>query len=380
VQRVGVVDGAIGDSARFASLAALFPHVTFESAGPRWPDQADSRLDGMIVTVDASSSSEVEGAVRRLANQGPSHRIIIVLLNADVTTTRRLVREGAADVLPGPVSEPSLASSLERLLVHVAATAEAARPTGEVVAFLKAGGGVGATALATQLACLLTGRVSKLCVADLDLQFGAAGLYLDLPDAATIIDCLGTGGAIGETSFAGLAKHRSGARLLAAPRELTPLEALTPSQIDDLVLALRRDFALTMVDLPSVWTAWTNRLLQLADRIVLVTQLTVPHIHLVKRQLNMLSVQRLDDRPRLIVCNGLSADQQASLSLKAAERALGRAFDLVLPEDRRTMNAAINQGVPLSAIRRGTKLEKALVGLGELVVAGAVTEIGRARR
>jgi hypothetical protein len=63
------------------------------------------------------------------------------------------------------------------------------------------------------------------------------------------------------------------------------------------------------------------------------------------------------------VCNALSSDQQESVSLKAAERSLGRAFDVVLPADVRTMNAAINQGVELSSVRRGTKLEKALVQL-----------------
>ena len=99
--------------------------------------------------------------------------------------------------------------------------------------------------------------------------------------------------------------------MLAAPRQLTPLDALTPqSGIESLVGGLRRDFALTIIDLPSVWTPWTNRALQLADRIVLVTQLSVPHVHLVRRQMNVLSLQKLDDRPLLLVCNALSSEQQ----------------------------------------------------------------------
>ena len=68
-----------------------------------------------------------------------------------------------------------------------------------------------------------------------------------------------------------------------------------------------------------------------------------------------------------MVCNALSSDQQQSVSLKAAERSLGRPFDVVLPSDIRTMNAAINQGVELSAVRRGTKLEKALAQLLAIV-------------
>ncbi len=288
-------------------------------------------------------------------------------------TTRRLIRDGAVDVLTAPVSEPALAISLERLLASSIA-ASSSDKGGEVVAFLKAGGGVGSTALAVQLAAMLAPRVTgRLCIADLDLQFGAVGLYLDMPDAVTITDLLTTGQSLFDSPFAtALPAHRSHAQVLAAPRELAPLEALTATNVDSLVEGLRRDFALTLLELPSVWTAWTNEALKLADRIVLVTQLSVPHVNFLKRQLRVLAAQGLDTKPLILVCNSLSSDQQATLSLKAAERAIGRNFDAVLPEDRRTMTAAINQGVELSAVRRGTKLEKAIAELGAKVAAGAM--------
>jgi pilus assembly protein CpaE len=108
-----------------------------------------------------------------------------------------------------------------------------------------------------------------------------------------------------------------------------------------------------------------------ADRIMLITHLTVPHIQLVKRQLRVLATQRLDDKPLVLVCNGLSPDQTASVSLKSAERALGRTFDVVIPEDRRTMIAALNQGVEIAAVRRGTKLEKAIAQLADKIAVQA---------
>jgi pilus assembly protein CpaE len=280
-------------------------------------------------------------------------------------TTRRLMREGAADVLPAPVNEPALAISLERLFGADGPDRSGARKSGEVVVFLKAGGGVGATALATQLAATLAPKMTgRLAIADLDVQFGAVALYLDMPQAVSITDFMGPGASLENAAFGEtLTRHRSNAQVLAAPRDLTPLEAMSPTQIDGLISGLRQDFALSLIDLPAVWTAWTNRVLSLADRIVLVTSLSVPHVNLVKRQIRVLATQGLESTPLLLVCNGLSPDQQSTLSLKAAERAIGRAFDAVLPEDRKVMNAAINQGVELAAIRRGTKLEKAI---GEL--------------
>jgi pilus assembly protein CpaE len=168
--------------------------------------------------------------------------------------------------------------------------------------------------------------------------------------------------------------------VIAGPRQLTPMEALAPPQVEALVTALKRDFGLTFLDMPAVWTAWTNRALQMVDRIVIVTHLSVPHLQMVDRQLQVLKAQGLDSRPLTLVINGLTSEQTASLSVKAAERALGREFSVTIPEDRRVMTAAINQGVEISAIRRGTKLEKALGELAQMLVPAGVEKSERKRR
>jgi pilus assembly protein CpaE len=374
---VGVVEGAVPGPGRLASLAALFPHVTFEALPPTEAMEAPARIDILLVGVSATSAADVETAIQRLRARRHDLQIVIALQDADVTTTRRLLREGAADVLPAPISEPSLAACLERLLTTAERQTGKGR-TGEIVAVLKAGGGVGATSLAVQLAAMMSNGGDGVCLADLDLQFGCASVYMDLPEAITIADCLGSG-SLAETPFlTALAKHRSGARLLASPREMVPLETLGPPQATALLAGLRRDFRLTLVELPPVWTAWTNEILHHCDRIMLVTHLSVPHVQLVKRQMRVLASQGLDGKPLMLVCNAPSAEQTATVSIKAAERALGRAFDVVIPEDRRTMMAATNQGVEVGAVRRGTKLEKAIAELASKM--SQTASIGEGKR
>jgi len=370
IPRIGVVDGALGEMDLKATLASLFPHVAVESAGSTWPERFPARFDILVVAVESNSFADMDDAVRRLKATPTGTRVLVVLRNADVINTRRLVREGAADVLPAPASEPAFALSLERLLTQGSDHA-ASRKSGQIVALLKAGGGVGATALGVQVATLLSTRAgdqARICFADLDPQFGIAALYLDIREPMTIADCLAAGPALADTNLAqALVKHKTGLSLLAAPREIMELEALTIPLMDVLMNSLKRDFALSILDLPSAWTTWTNHALRFADRIVLVTQLSIPHVHLVRRQLAVLALQELNDRQLILVCNAPSSEQQASISIKAAEKAIGRAFDIVIPEDRSVMNAAINQGVELSAIKRGTKLEKAVGLLADAV-------------
>lgn len=221
--KVAIVEGAIGGEARFASIAALFPHVQFASAGPVWPDRTDAHLDILIVAVDAGRADEIDTALRRLATDHGSTQIVIVLRDADVMVTRQLLRAGAADVLPAPLSEPTLAIALERLLGGAAAAA-GRRRKGEVVAFLKAGGGVGATSLCVQTGAMLAAKgQGRVCIADLDLQFGSAGLYLDMPEAVSVTDCPAAGPGLAETPYAtALGAHRTGVQLLSAPRRSFP--------------------------------------------------------------------------------------------------------------------------------------------------------------
>jgi len=374
--RIGYVKGAIGDQARVNQLGTLFANAVFETVGTVWPEHPAQHLDLLFVAVDGSSATQVADATRRLRARAHTPQIVVCLANADAANTRLLAREGAADVLPTPVNDAAFALSIERLLAREdGAELGTPRKPGQVVALLKAGGGVGATALGVQTAMMLAqrrGDATGVCFADFDLQFGTAALYFDVRDALTVSECLPVGEMLEDTQFGtALATHSSGARLLAAPLQLAPLDMLTPNLAEGFINGLKRDFALTVVDLPSVWTIWTYRVLQHCDRIVLVSQLTVPHVHLVRRQLGVLALQRLDHIPLTLVCNALSSEQQKALALKAAQRAIGRDYDHLIPEDRDTMIEAINRGLAVSAVRRGTKLEKAIAQLADLVVADA---------
>jgi len=363
-----------------AALASLFPNLVFERLGKKWPEHFRANLNTLIIGVNADSNPEIEKAVNLVRACPPRLSVLVALRNADVASSRALTRAGAADVVPLPASEAVWALAIERLLARDSVPArEQGRKPGQVVALLKGGGGAGATSLGVQAAYQLAAKVGErpgICFADLDLQFGAAALYFDLNEALTVTDCVAVGEVLQETQFAtALAAHKSGIRVLAAPREASPLDLLTPQLAEALIAGLRRDFALTIVDLPSVWTAWTSHVLHLADRVVMVTRLSVAHVHLARRQIGILTGQGLDRLPLTLACNAVSGDQQNLLSVKAAERALGRSFDIVLPEDVRAMGAATNQGLPLSEVRRGTKLEKCVGQLANLVATDALTAL-----
>src|SRR3546814_16452836 len=94
---------------------------------------------------------------------------------------------------------------------------------GRVIAFVKSVGGVGATALATQMGCLLAARESvagrETCLLDLDLQFGNAALYLGLSPTLSVADVIAAGArADGALLRSTTTEHPSGLHVVAAPR------------------------------------------------------------------------------------------------------------------------------------------------------------------
>ena len=365
--RVSFAPEAFEGGAPSETLQAQFPQVTFRPLSGRSAKEAFAGADALMLRADAAKASEIDAMSIALRESEHADRAIVLLDNADLETTRRLVREGVSDVLPTPVGETALVISLERLLKRFETQARP-KQSGQVIAFLKAGGGVGATTIATQLATIFASRDKnfRVCLADLDVQSGSAAVYLDLPDTVTMRHVVAAGKSLGDIRFGEqLSAHSSGVRVLGDPQEFIPLESLQPALIENLIAALRRDFDLVLLDLPAAWTSWTDRALRQADRIVLVTQMSVPHAHLTRRQLKVLASQRLDVTPLTLVCNGVGGQTASGVSMKAMEKAIGRDFDAVLPEDRKVVVEAINQGVAINAIKRGTKLEKALAALAD---------------
>lgn len=373
--RVSYTPGVFDGGEPSETLLAQFPQVSFRPLEARWSSAAVSGADAVMVRADAAKAADLDGLVVSLKDSQRADRAVVLLDNADLETTRRLVREGVFDVLPTPASETAMVISLERLLKRFETDTSKPRAAGQVIAFLKAGGGVGATTIASQLAIILASRDKNLrvCLADLDVQSGSAAVYLDLPDTVTMRQVVAAGKTLGDIRFSEqLSAHPSGVRVLGDPQEFIPLESLQPALIENLIGALRREFDLVLVDLPPAWMSWTDRALRQADRIVLVTNLSVPHAHLTRRQLKILASQRLDVTPLTLVCNSIGGHTAAGVSVKAMEKAIGRDFDVLLPEDRKLVVEAINQGVALHSIKRGTKLEKALVALADSIHAPAM--------
>ncbi|PXA93721.1 hypothetical protein DMC18_08200, partial [Caulobacter sp. D5] len=155
--RVGLCGAGLGADPPVAMLSAMFPAVTFRLLEGAWPERAAHTFDLLIVGLDGADPAEAERMTQRIAASAGRIEVLVAMRGADIDATRRLLHQGAADVLPAPVSDTTLAIALERIFCRLD-TGRAHKRSGEIISLLKAGGGVGATSLAAQAAVMLAGR------------------------------------------------------------------------------------------------------------------------------------------------------------------------------------------------------------------------------
>ncbi len=338
-----------------------------------------------LLEVDATNAAEIDLLTQFVQRNGHRAPVIATAQNPSAQVVRQLMRVGVVDVVPQPISREDLVAALEYAsqVQTVAATADTSH-RGRTIAFVKGGGGVGATTLAVQSACILAeGEKSELttaCLLDFDFQFGTAALYLDLPGKVDYNELVAAPERIDGALLRGMmSKHASGLEVLAAPPEVLPLDTLTPEFIASALNIANREFKYVLIDMPEAWTNWSYRALQGSDIIIIVTQLTVAGVRQARRQLDTLAAQGIEESRVRLALNRFEPGWGKAVRVTEAEKALGHKVNFFIVNDYATVSEAINQGVSLSHIKSRSKVEKCIRQMiEESIATGAAADQAQA--
>lgn len=302
-----------------------------------------------ILLVDVSDCDDVLASMDDLAEVCEPHtRVVIIGAANDVSLYRKLIALGVSDYLVKPVSADALAESLRE-------AERGEKPAGpkpaacRTVALIGARGGAGATALAASLAWgLAQERKQRTVLLDLDLQFGAACLSLDLEPGRGLrellanperIDSLLIGSAVAQAS--------EQLRVLGAEEPLETELNLRGEGLEALLGALADGAEAIVIDTPRRLDAVSRAALARADVAVIVTDLSLAGMRDAHRLLGLMGHLR-GGGETLIVANRVGG-VPGEVPQAEFERGVGRKLDAVLPSDPKAAAAAAEQGKPLLA-------------------------------
>lgn len=327
-----------------------------------------------VLLVDVSDCDDVLAGMDALAEVCEPHtRVVAIGAANDVGLYRKLIALGVSDYLVKPVSADGLAEALRE-------AEHSERPAGpkpapcKTVALIGARGGVGATALATSLAWgVAHERKQRTVLLDLDLQFGAAALSLDLDPGRGLrellanperIDSLLIGSAVAQAS-----EHL---RVLGAEEPLETELNLRGEGLEALVAALSEGSEAIVIDIPRRLDALSRAALSQANVAIVVTDLSLAGMRDTQRLLGLLGHVR-GGGDSLVVANRVGG-VAGEVPQGEFERGIGRKLDAVLPNDAKAAAAAAEQGKPLLAASAQAALAAELRRLIARVMGGEAVE------
>lgn len=286
--------------------------------------------------------------------------------------TRELRRLGVEDVLPRDAFKEEVVPQIEALRIRREAQLPAIwtghAQMGKVIAVAQSRGGVGASTLAANLANELQAKrgllkkspTASVALVDLDFQFGSQAALLDV-DESDALWSMAMEEILPDAAFleGAMTKADCGVTVLSAPARFGPLTALDPDQIAAIIDVLQNSYDYVVVDLPRALVEWISPVLAKANRLILVTDVTVPSVRSARKLMDFY----LGENPGLDIQLVVSMEKKP-LILAAHHRAavdlLKKKFSYWIPRDDKAAREMLDVGAPLESVAPRSPMARAI--------------------
>ncbi len=351
VLRLAIVDP--NDTARESLKSTLLgmDTVWLEAECSRYEFFADvvaqTHPDVGFVALDSNPEKAI-ALVQQLHDSAPECSILVSSSSTDGSLILRAMRAGVKEFLPHPIQLQDLVAALDRIGQHRFGGSDARARGCTVIALAGATGGVGTTSVAVNLGCALAANErNSVVLVDLDLSLGDADVFLDtIPDYSLVDVAQNVSRLDFNLLKRSLTKHASGLYLLPRPVQLEDVQLITPDDLQRVMGLLKATFTHLIIDTSKAYSPTDMTALQMANHVLLVTQLDLPCLRNVVRL--MMSFNQMDGMKEKIkvVVNRVGLDN-GQISLKKAQETIGSEIYWQLPNDYRVMVEVRNNGVPL---------------------------------
>ena len=286
--------------------------------------------------------------VSEVAAQFPDCILLVTSSSTDGRLILQAMRAGAKEFLTEPLKSEDLAAALQRVKQQQGGVRDGAQQCCKVIAVAGATGGVGTSSIAVNLSCALAADQSNSVVlVDLDVALGDADVFLDTIPEYTLADVAQNVTRLDLTLLKkSLAKHSSGICLLPRPVQLEDAQLVTPDSLQRIVGLLQASFTHIVLDTSKSYSALDMQAFQLADDVLMVTQLDLPCLrNVVRLMMSFDDDETLRSKVKIVVNRG--GEDVGQISLKKAQETIGRDIFWQIPNDYRVMVEVRNNGVPL---------------------------------
>lgn len=353
--------------------------------------QPDSKsLQFVAIAVDSEDETELS-KISEVITAAKAKKIKVVLIANQISPTilHQMLKLGADDFVPYPLPEGALHEVVERLRrpepVMAGAPGGYDADQGVAPSFRAKGdrsgvilpvhgmaGGAGASTfaanLAWELATVTATDPPRVCLLDLDFQFGAAATYLDLPRRDAVLEILSdTGSADSDSFLKSMLTFNDKLHVFTAPSDMLPLDIVTSEDINRLLDMAQANFDFVIVDMPSTVVAWTEAVLTRAHVYFAILELDLRSAQNILRFVRALKAEGLPHEKLRYVLN--RAPKFTDLSAKGRVKRMAESLDITIevqmPDGGDQVTQANDHGLPISESAPKNPLRKELQKLAK---------------
>lgn len=346
-------------------------------------------LEFIAIAIDYQDESNL-GLLEQVIKTATSRKIKVIVIAEDVTpaSLHQLIRSGADEFIPYPLPENELKNAVEKLRrppepeIQPETRSQLARGggghNGSVIAVHGLAGGTGATTLAVNLAWELAnlgkGDAPKVCILDLDLQFGSVSTFLDLQRRDAVFELLTDTESMDEESFEqALLVHGEKLHALTSPADVIPLDMIRPEDIETILTMAKAHFDYVVVDMPTTLVQWTETVLNASEVYFVTLEMDMRSAQNALRMKRALQSENLPLEKLRFVMNRAPkfTDINGKTRVKRLAESLGITIEVQLPDGGKPVVNGADHGQPLAETAAKNPLRKEVsklaASLGELI-------------
>lgn len=298
-----------------------------------------------IVALEPKLREEGLAAIAQAARAGA--QVLVIGSEKEPEQILAAMRAGAREfVLPG--EEPRLAEALRRVALGGA-------QRGHIVAVFPTKGGVGATATTIHLGGALGTGGRRVCLVDLDFEFGALQAALNLERCGTLSELLDGGRADGKDGReVTITQHASGVHVIGQSARIEDGESLSSDRLAAALDALRGRFDWVLVDGLRGFSDRSLCALDHADAFLLMVSQEILSVRAAQRALELF--RRLgypDDKVKVILSRWQGSH---TITRELIEESLGRPLLATIAHDPTAAAATLERAAPASVCAKGSAL------------------------
>lgn len=351
-------------------------------------DQPESdTLEFVAMAIDQDDEVEAD-TITDLVKRATAQRIKVLVIAEEVSPIflHKLLKLGAEEFIPYPLPDGALHDAISRMRekaehaqlvaanIHNNLKATGDRD-GVVLPVHGLAGGTGSTTFAVNLAWELSnveneGEPVRVCLIDLDLQFGTVSTYLDLPRRETVFELLQDTASMDSDSFMqALLTFNEQMQVMTSPGELIPLDMIGQDDVKRIIDVAKTNFDYVVIDMPRTVVMWTETVLSEAHIYFAMTELDMRSAQNTLRMIRALKGEELPYEKLRYVLNRAPGftDLNGKSRVKRMAESLDISIELLMPDGGKQVVQSNDHGVPLSEVAAKNALRKEIQKLAESI-------------